>query len=262
MTRQYLVPAVKRAFEVIELLAKQETSMSISEIHRALRLPLSSSANIVYTLKSLGYLERDEEDARYRLSAKMLGISRYVMNRMDFLKQCHGLLERLVRESGLTAHLAVMRGGESVYLDRVARDGLVQFSSYVGMRWPAHSSAVGKALVAFLPDAEMEGILRQMRLTKMTARTITSRGVLRAHLRSFRRSGYTWEMEEGEMGVACVAAPLFGPDGRVVAAVSVTGTTNQIPRKKIAAIGALVKRYGHLMSARLGARPMAEKAAN
>src|SRR5690348_12478088 len=201
MTRHYLVPAVKRAFEVIELLSKQDAGMSISEIHRALRLPLSSAANIVYTLNTLGYLERDEEDSRYLLSVKMLGVSRCALHRMDFLRRCHGLLEELVHKSGLTAHLAVMRGGESIYIDRVAHDGLVQFSSYVGMRWPAHSSAVGKALLAFLPDSELHRVLRQMRLTKVTPRTLTSRRALEAHLRSFRRLGYTWEMEEGEMGV-------------------------------------------------------------
>src|SRR5204862_5898334 len=107
MVRQYLVPAVTRALEVIELLSKQDTGMSISEIHRALRLPLSSAANIVYTLKSLGYLERSEEGSRYRLSLKMLGISRRVLDRMDFLGRCHGLLEELSHESGLTVHLAV-----------------------------------------------------------------------------------------------------------------------------------------------------------
>jgi IclR family transcriptional regulator, KDG regulon repressor len=194
----------------------------------------------------------------------MLGVSRRVLNRMDFLKRCHGLLEDLVRESGLTAHLAVMRDGESIYIDRVAHDGLVQFSSYLGMRWPAHSSAVGKALLAFLPDSELHRLLRQMRLTKVTSRTLTSRRALEVHLRSFRRLGYTWEMEEGEMGVGCVAAPLYGPDGRVVAAASVTGTTNQIPKRRIPATGALVKRYGQLMSARLGAHlaPHAARAAS
>src|SRR6267378_1881298 len=174
MVRQYLVPAVTRALEVIELLSKQDAGMSISEIHRALRLPLSSAANIVYTLKSLGYLEE------------------------------------LSRESGLTVHLAVMREGESIYIDRVANDGFVQFSSYVGMRWPAHSSAVGKALLAFLPDGELHRTLKHMTLHKVTPRTITSRRALETQLASFRRLGYTWEMEEGEMGVACVAAPLYG----------------------------------------------------
>src|SRR5437867_8897667 len=146
MPRQYLVPAVKPALEVIELLSKQGAGMSISEVHGSLRLPLSSAANIVYTLQ-LGYLERDARDSRYRLNLKMLGVSRRVLDHMDALERCHSLLEELVRESGLTAHLAVLRNGESNSIDRVANDSLVQFSSYVGMRWPAYCSAVGKVLL-------------------------------------------------------------------------------------------------------------------
>jgi DNA-binding IclR family transcriptional regulator len=253
MVRQYLVPAVTRALEVIELLSKQDSGLGISEIHRALRLPLSSAANIVYTLHSLGYLERGKDNSRYRLSLKMLGISRRVLDRMDFLGRCHGLLEELSRESGLTAHLAVMRAGESIYIDRVANNGFVQFSSYVGMRWPAHSSAVGKALLAFLPEAELRATLKQLTLHKVTPRTITSRRALETQLGMFGRLGYTWEMEEGELGVACVAAPVFGPQGEVVAAVSVTGTVQQIPKSRIAATGALVKRYAQRMWARVGA---------
>jgi DNA-binding Lrp family transcriptional regulator len=100
MVRQYLVPAVTRALEVIELLSKRDAGMSISEIHRALRLPLSSAANIVYTLKALGYLERSEESSRYRLSLKMLGISRRVLGRMDFLERCHACPDYAAQASG------------------------------------------------------------------------------------------------------------------------------------------------------------------
>ena len=94
-----------------------------------------------------------------------------------------------------------------------------------------------------------------MTLHKVTPRTITSRRALETQLASFRRLGYTWEMEEGEMGVACVAAPLFGQQGEVVAAVSATGTIQQIPKNRVATTGALVKKYAHLMSARLGGSP-------
>jgi DNA-binding IclR family transcriptional regulator len=126
-----------------------------------------------------------------------------------------------------------------------------KFSSYIGMHWPAHISAVGKALLAFLPDTDLRRTLQQMNLHKVTPRTITSRRALHTQLLSFRRIGYTWEMEEGEKGVACVAAPLFGPQGEVVAAVSVTGTIQQIPKNRIATTGAMVKKYAHLMSSRL-----------
>jgi IclR family acetate operon transcriptional repressor len=128
----------------------------------------------------------------------------------------------------------------------------VQFSSYVGMRWPAHSSAVGKALLAFLPEAELRRTLKQMTLRKVTPRTITSRRALEAQFVVFRRLGFTWEMEEGELGVACVAAPVFGQQGKVVAAVSVTGTIQQIPKNRIVGTGAIVRKCAQRMWARIG----------
>jgi len=252
MRRQYLVPAAKRALEVIELLSRADAGMSLSEIHRSLRLPLSSAANIVYTLQTLGYLERNADNSRYRLSLKMLSISQRLLGYLDIPRRCHDLLEDLVQESGLTGHLAVLRDGESIYIDRAASNGLVQFSTYVGMRWPAHCSAVGKALLAFLGDAELRTALQHLSLYKVTPRTISSRRALENQLRSFHRLGYTWEMEEGEMGVACVAAPLYGDRGQLVAAVSVAGTIQQIPKGRIKEVGAKVKRYGQMMSARLG----------
>jgi IclR family acetate operon transcriptional repressor len=252
MVQRYLVPAIKRAFEIIQLLAKQDSGSSISEIHRVLHLPLSSAATIVYTLTDLGYLERDKETSRYRLSVKMFGIARHALDRVDLVAQCHGLLEELVRQSRLTGHLAVLRDTESMYIDRVRSDSLVQFSSYVGMRWPAHTSAVGKALLAFRPEPETERLLKEMTLKKITRYTITSKRVLEKQLRLFRRQGYAWELNEGELGMGCVAAPVFGLHHEIAAAISLTGTVHQITRAKIPALGALVRRYAQQMSARLG----------
>lgn len=230
--------------------------MNLSAIHRSLRLPLSSAANIVYTLETLGYLDRNADNSHYRLSLKMLGVSRRLLNYTDIPGRCHSLLEELVRESGLTGHLAVLRDGESIYIDRAASDGLVQFSTYIGMRWPAHCSAAGKALLAFLSDVERRSILKHLSLHRATPRTITSRRILENQLRSFRLLGYAWEMEEGETGVACVAAPLFGSREHLMAVVSVAGTTQQIPKRRIKELGATVKRYAQLMSARLGTDPL------
>jgi DNA-binding IclR family transcriptional regulator len=254
MTQRYQVPAIKRAFEIIELLARQDSGLTISEIHRRLGLPLSSAATIVYTLQDLDYLERDDKASSYSLSVKLFGIARHALDRLDLVAQCHGLLDEAVRESGLTGHLAVLRNGESMYIDRVQSDGLVQVSTYIGLRWPAHTAAVGKALLAFLPPAELERALKQMPLKKFTPQTITSRRVLAQQLASFRRAGFTWERNEGEMGLGCVAAPVFGSHHQVVAALSLSGTTHQISTARIPALGRLVRRYTQQMSARLGDR--------
>jgi IclR family transcriptional regulator, KDG regulon repressor len=252
MAKPYLVPAIKRAFDVIELLAGSDAGLTVSDIHRELKLPLSSAATILYTLQALGYLERDRETSRYKVGMRMLTFSRLAGQQVDLVGRCHPLLEMLVRDSGLTAHLAVLRDGESMYLDRVPASGLIQFSSYVGMRWPAYASGVGKALLAFQPEKRLDEMLATLPLKKLTDRTITNKAVLLRQLRGFRRTGYTWESGEGEVGMACVGAPVLGRDGTAVAAISVTGTTNQITKTSIATLGASVKKYAREMSARLG----------
>jgi len=250
MTPRYRVPAVKRAFDIIELLATQDSGLSVSELQRSLRFPLSSVATIVYTLQDLGYLERDVVTSRYRLSVKMFGIARRALDRLDLSSRCHNLLEELVRRSGLTGHLAVLRAGESMYIDRVPSEGLVQVSSYVGMRWPVHCSAVGKALLAFLPESELRQTLRKLTLKQVTLSTITSKPLFEKQLGSFRRLGYAWEQNEGEIGLGCVAAPGFGAHGEVLTATSLTGTAHQVSKEKIPALGALVKQYAQQMSLR------------
>ena len=253
--KQYLVPAIKRSFDVIDLLAQRNTGVTVSEIHRALHLPLSSAAAILHTLQVLGYIDKDPQSARYTLGLKLYSFSRQLVDQLDLPGRCHGLLEQLAAETGFTSHIAVMRDGESMYVDRVPGSGLIQFSSYIGMRWALHASGVGKALLAFLPDEELTRTLKYLPLTKITPYTIILRSQLEKQLQQFRRSGYAWEISEGEEGVACVAAPIMGLEGTVPAAISVSGSTHQISEDKIPEIGAVVKRYADLMSARLGSAP-------
>ncbi|HEV2379842.1 MAG TPA: IclR family transcriptional regulator [Terriglobia bacterium] len=254
MAQRYLVPAIKRAFDVIELLAEQEAGLGVSEVRRALGLPLSSVANILYTLTDLRYLERDERDTSYRLSVKLLGIAGRAQERMDTVAQCRSLLEDAVRESGLTGHLAVLRDGEAMYVARTPSNSMVQVNSYVGQRWPLYISAAGKALLAFVPEGKLERMVKQLALEKRTPHTITGPAALVRQLRSFRRLGYTWERNEGEMGLGCVGAPVFGPEREVVAALSLSGTTHQVSAPRIPALGSLAKKYAAQMSRRLGAK--------
>lgn len=252
MAQRYLVPAVKRAFEVIEFLAKQDSAVGISDIRRTLGLPLSSTANIIYTLTDLGYLERSESDSSYRLSVKLLGTARRAQDRLDLVSQCHSLLQEAVSESGLTGHIAVLRDGQSMYIDRVPSNSMVQVNSYVGQQWPVHTSAVGKAMLAFMPEGRLERLLKQMTLNKRTPYTITSFPTFMKQLRTFRRLGYSWERNEGEVGLGCVAAPVFGPDHEVLAALSLTGTTHQVSSARTSELGLTVRKYAQQMSRRLG----------
>ena len=251
MPKIYLVPAIKRGFEIIEYLAESGSGLTISDIHKALHLPLSSAATILYTLESLGYVERNDEDGSYSLGMKLFGISRG-MDQTALVVRCHALLAQLVSESGLTGHLAVLRHANALYVDRVASSGLIQFSSYIGMTWPAHTCAVGKALLAFLDSDEGKEQLGSIEMKEFTPETIRSKPILEKQFAKFRTLGYTWEVNEGEIGLGCVAAPVFGSRRGVVAAAGITGTTSQISRSSIPNLGRMVKKYATLMSKRLG----------
>lgn len=252
--KRYLVPAIKRCFDLIDLLSGKDKGLTVTEIHRMLHLPLSSAAAILYTLQALGYIEKDEATSRYTLGTKLFSLSGRMHDQFDLVGRTHALLEQLATESGFTAHIAVMRDGETMYVDRVPGSGLMQFSSYVGMRWPLHASGVGKALLAFLPQEELTQTLKYLPLSRLTQYTITVKPQLEKQLRQFQRLGYAWEVNEGEPGVACVAAPIFGPERILLAAVSVTGTTHQINDERMPALGVQVKHFADAMSARLGTK--------
>lgn len=255
MPKTYLVPAVKRAFEIIDLLAKAETGLTISHLHRMMKIPMSSTATILYTLETLGYVERDRETSAYKPSMKLLALSPPV-DKLNLVDRCHDVLVKLVAESGLTGHLAVLRGDNAMYVDRVPASGLVQFSSYIGMTWPAYASGVGKALLAYLPPDALKEKLASMKLRRVTDETITSKALIQKQLLKFRALGYAWEMDEGELGVGCVAAPVFGPGLQIIAALSLTGTTpRQINKRCVPNLGEMAKKYADLMSIRVGGKP-------
>lgn len=238
---------------MLELLSRHDGGLTISELYRALQLPLSSAATIAYTLHGLGYLDRDTRSSRYRLSPKLHGMAERALDQLDIVRRCHEHLADLVRESGMTAHIAVLRGGESVYIDRLAGDGFVQFSTFIGMSWPAHTSGVGKALLAFLPEDELAAKWPLLELKKkFTNRTIRNRAALERQFRRFRRLGYAWEAGEGESAVGCVAAPIFGPRHKLIAAVSTTGTLDRLTRRGISELGGLVKGCARHMSVSMG----------
>jgi DNA-binding IclR family transcriptional regulator len=252
MTNAYLVPAIKRAFEVFDLLSRNETGLTLSRIHRELKLPLSSAATILYTLENLGYVERIGEDSRYLLTMKLISYMPRLEKR-DLVDRCHGLLAEMVSEAGLTGHLAVAREGESVYIDRVQAVGLVQVTSYIGMTWPLYSSGVGKAMLAFMDPPTLSEKMALLSFKKLTARTVASKRALEKQLAEFRSLGYSFEIDEDVIGVGCVAAPVFGPGRRLLGAISLAGTTQQIHAGTLADLGKVVRRYANQMSTRLGA---------
>jgi DNA-binding IclR family transcriptional regulator len=157
----------------------------------------------------------------------------------------------MVRETGITGHLAILDHGQAVYIDKMESDSYIKINTWIGKRNYIHSSAVGKALVAFRPVAEIEVLLRRG-LSKRTQKTITTMKRLRQELARVQKMGYATDLQEDERGGHCVAAPIFNSSGVVVAALGLSGVAMQLPPDRIPAIGKIVRSHAAAISARLG----------
>ena len=245
------VPAIERALTVLETLAQSRKGYSVSELSRRLSLPKSSLHLILRTLERRGYLQKQSAGGRYRFGLKLIALSRAALDGVELREEARPFLAALSRDTGLTVQMGILERSEIVIIERIESESAVRVVSWIGRRLDLNSTAVGKALLAFLPEAELDAELRAGHLTRHNDRTIPSMGALRKELDRVRLLGYAECDEEDELGVRCVGAPILDQRGHAIAAISVAGTTMQIPQDRVSTLGELVKAAGAEISSRI-----------
>jgi len=243
--------AVERALAILEATA-QRSGMTNAEISRKLRIPKSSASYLLRTLERGGYLRRERESGKYRLGLKVLSLSHRALADLDFRQVAQPILRQLVETSQLTAHLAVLDQGQAVYIEKVDAPGFIKMNTWVGRRMDLHSTSVGKALAAYLPAPELDAILKTRGLAKRTPQTITVASRLARELEKVRHQGYAVDEEENNLGVRCVAAPVFNTLGEVEASVGLTGTIAQLSRSSVPKVAELVREAARKISQQMG----------
>jgi DNA-binding IclR family transcriptional regulator len=226
------VPALVRGFAILDLVGKNP-GLDFTAIHTRLGLPKSSAHNLLITLSQLGVI-RMQPDRGFVLGLKLTELGNFAVAQRFSEAEFQPLLRSLAAELRLTCHLGVMEGHEAVYLSKVECDHPIQVNSWVGKRFPLHCSALGKVLLAWLPEAEQERILAQILWTRNTRHTIVDAAAMRAHLRQVRARGWATDDEENVLDIRCVAAPVFDRDKTVVAAISAVGTVLQVEKGQFA----------------------------
>lgn len=249
--------AVERALAVLDAVAERTLGMSNADINRKLKIPKSSASYILRTLVKGGYLRRDRETGRYHLGLRVVSLSHRALAGLDIREIAHPILRQLVENSHLTAHLATLDHGQAVYIEKLDAPGFVRMNTWVGRRLECHSTAVGKCLVAFLPEEELQALLQQRGLSKYTPQTITTLSRLLRELEKVREQGYAVDDEENNLGVRCVGAPIFNSEGHVEASLGLSGTTYQVDKAGIPKIAELAKAAARKISHQLGSTRVA-----
>lgn len=251
-SRGYSVPSVERALTVLEFLAQSRRAFSVSEMSRRLGIPKSSTHLILTTLERRGFLQKNAQTGRYCFGLQLVSLSRSALENLDLRQEARPSLQSLMEKTGLTVHLAVLEHNQAVIIEKVEAPGLLKLATWIGRRLDVNCTGVGKALIAFLPENEFEQLIRAKGFARHNDLTIISISAMKRELAGVRQSGYAFDDEEDEIGFRCVGAPIFDAHEKTVAAVSVAGTTIQIPVERVPALASTVKKTAAEISVRLG----------
>jgi len=221
-----------KSLQVIEFLTKRPHGLSLAEISSGLQWPKSTVHHILSTLLPYGYVSQDQETRKYGLGFKFLSVSKIILDNIDVRKIAGRHLRWLHQACGEAVHLAVLRNGSVVYIDKIDRADGLSLATYVGFATEPHAAAGGKVLLADLSAAEIKSIYGQEPLKTFGKKTITSLEELFQELEKIRNQGFAVDDEEYYEGVRCVAAPVRA-GSKVMAAVSVTGSIFTMTRERI-----------------------------
>jgi IclR family transcriptional regulator, KDG regulon repressor len=247
---RYFVPAVEKAFAILELFASDNRGYGLSEVSRLLKLPISTVKALLHTIWRCGYVLRNGRGLFF-LTMKILTEAGKALTQIELRKVAHEDLRQLTKATGLASALSVRDNDQVVYIDKIESTGHIMPVYYVGKRMPVHCAATGKALMAYLSDEHVEEIVNSVGLMSFTENTITSLNLLKKELDRVRIQGHSIDNEETALGLVGIAAAVFDHDSRVVGAVAAGGATAEV-QQNIKSIITQVKDTALQISKKLG----------
>jgi IclR family KDG regulon transcriptional repressor len=231
-----LVQTIERVNAIFDVLSKNHQGISVKHLSEEVNFPTGTTHRLLTSLAYFGYVTQDKASKKYKLGFKLVNLSNALLSQIDLRTVARPYLINLAQKAKETVHLVILDQNESFYLDRVEssehNQGL-QMISKVGMRVPAHSSSVGKVLLAAFSEWELNEFIKNKGLERRTEKTITDADEFKQHIKMVREQGYAIDDEEDMMGTRCVAAPIRNDSGNAIAAISISGPATRITHERI-----------------------------
>lgn len=248
----YRVQVLDRAFGILEVLGSRPGDSSLAQLCATVKLHKSTVHRLIMVLEQHRLIEKNVETGRYHLGLKLFELGSKAISALDLREHSRPYLQRVLRETEETVHFCILDQGEVLYIEKMEPQRSVRMASSVGRRAPAYCTAVGKAMLAELSEAEVGEIIRVSGQKAITRKTLTTPAALRTELNLIHTRGYAFDDEENEEGVRCVGAAVRDNQGRPTAAISVSAPAFRLNKAKVPLVARSVIRAANDLSKDLG----------
>ncbi|MCH3908743.1 MAG: IclR family transcriptional regulator [Sphaerochaeta sp.] len=247
------VRSVDRALAIIEVLSSHPKGLGLLDLSREVSLNKTTTYRLLCAIMNHGWVTKDATTGKYRLTLMLFELGSRVSARTNVLTIARPYLEDLSAQFRETVHLVIRDGSDVVYLykeDSLNRS--VKMGSQVGNRYPMYCTGVGKAILAYLSEEDLEEVWKSSHVVARTQTTITSLDAMKKELAETRKRGWAVDNEENEIGVRCVAAPILSRKGYPVASISIASSVFHITKETIGNYAEAVMDTAKIISEQLG----------
>ena len=217
----YFVGVIKKEAEIVACLAERG-EVSIAELVSYLGYDRNAVNRIILTLQDLGYVER-LDNKKYKLTLKLLQLGSGALDNSSIYRVISKYMKILVDEFGETVCLGQRHGGSVVTIDTISGNQPIQYASRIGSASPMHNTAMGKCILAVMPEDELEAYSAETDFTAFTPKSIKNKAGLMKEIKRTREKGFAFDDEELTIGLRCLGIPVYSPSGKCSQAISISG---------------------------------------
>ncbi len=246
----FSTPSLDRALAVLQHLGGQPQGLTLSEIAESLGMPVNFVYRVTQSLVAHGYVVRDAAK-RFSVGSRLLSLCQPVVDDVPLAEAALPAMRWLTEQTGEASHLGMLTGSEGIVLERVIGRAMIKFYIERGVRFPIHTSAPGKVILAFTPEGERDATIKAMKFERFQPWTISNRKDLLKCLESVRAQGYAVDEGEHLEGHHCLGAPIFDAEGKAIASLWITGPSQRLSSERMAELAPVAKKAGEMASSAL-----------
>jgi DNA-binding IclR family transcriptional regulator len=249
--RNYDITALQRGLRLLHLFSEAPCGLTAKQVASLSRLPVSTVHRFLANLVTAGFLNRDGEGT-HSLGIACFSIGQAAVGQLDIRRLSLPYLRELNQQTRETIHLTVRHGLSAVYVEKLDSPEPLRIHSRIGAAVPLYCTAVGKVMLAYMPEDEQQRILPGLNLQRQTSNSVGSLQELKTALYRVRKNGYACDLEENERHIRCVAAPIWDHTGSVQSSLSITAPTVRMPLARLRQLAPMIQKAGLQISVELG----------